>query len=102
MSALDAIAAWLAAYRGDGADQRAKNLAAVMGIYAERNAPGLGALAKQVANVTSVVLSLARVSSAQASMLRELADESAALRAQLEKTRADYEALAQAVLEKAT
>ena len=88
MTALDAIAAWLRDYQGEGADRRARNVAAILGLAAERNAPGLGALTKQVANVTSVVLSLARVSGAQASMLRGLSDENAALRARVEKLEA--------------
>lgn len=85
MTALDAIAAWLRDYQGQGADKRARNVAAILGMAAEHNAPGLGALTRQVANVTSVVLSLARVSGAQADALRGLADENAALRARVEK-----------------
>jgi hypothetical protein len=88
MTALDAITEWLRAHRAEGADQRTKNIAAMLGMVGERSAPGLTALTKAVANTVSVVLSLSRVSTAQANMLRGLADENAALRARVEKLEA--------------
>lgn len=72
MTALEACAQWLAAYRGDGADLRTKNVAAILGMYAEHNAPGLAALTKAVANVISVGLSLAAAAAEQAAELRRL------------------------------
>ena len=73
MTALDAIAEWLRAHRARPVHMAMVDLA-----------EGTGDLRKAVANTVSVVLSLARVSTAQANMLRGLADENAALRARVD------------------
>lgn len=81
MTALDAVAAYLAEYRAEAATPLGRAIGPI-------RTGATAMLAPALANCISVVLSLARVSTAQANMLRGLADENAALRARVEKLEA--------------
>jgi hypothetical protein len=72
MTALEACAEWLAAFRATTKKKRSANMAAILGMYGEHNAPGLSELKRATANVISVALSLSAASVEQSAELKRL------------------------------